>query len=464
MDIVNINLDINSSVPLYIQIYEFIKSEIQKGNLKANIKLTSKRKLSAYLGISQNTVEAAYAQLVAEGYITAIEKRGYFVAELSGIICIPERREEGKRKLNNKKKYKYEFLSSRVDLESFPYNLWKRINKDIINEDNRDILQIGHSQGDYNLREVISDYLRYSRGVKAEAERIVIGAGTEYLIQVLLNLIGKDKLYGMEEPGYYKIRRILKNNNIDVRGVKIDEQGISIEELYKSNCNVIHITPSHQFPMGIIMPIKRRMDLLNWAREDKNRYIIEDDYDSEFRFEGRPIPSLQSLDNDDKVIYLGTLSKAFAPSIRVAYMVLPKSLIKIYRENFSFYACTVSRLTQQALYKFISEGHFERHLNKMRNIYKKKREFLVSQIKSNLKNTEIIGTKAGLHLLLKVNNGMREEELIKRAAENEIRILGLSNSYLDYSSKESIVFIGYGALSLKDIERGIALLKKSWEL
>lgn len=464
MEIVNINLDTNSSIPLYIQIYEFFKAEIQKGNLKANTKLTSKRKLSVALGISQNTVEAAYAQLIAEGYITAIEKRGYYVSELSGIISIPEKKAETKGKINNKNKYKYELLSSRIDLESFPYNLWKKINKEILNEANMNIFQIGHSQGDYNLREVISDYIRYSRGVKAEADRIVIGAGTEYLIQVLLNLIGKDKSYGMEEPGYYKIRRILKNNNIDVKGIRVDKQGISIEEIYKSNCDVIHITPSHQFPTGVIMPIKRRMELLSWARESKNRYIIEDDYDSEFRFEGRPIPSLQSLDNDEKVIYLGTFSKAFAPSIRVAYMVLPKSLLKIYKENFSFYACTVSRVIQQALYKFISEGHFERHLNKMRNIYKKKREVLVSQIKKNLNNTEIIGTNAGLHLLLKVNNGMSEEELIKKAAENKIRVLGLSNSYINYDNKESIVFMGYGALTLKEIEETINLLKKSWNL
>lgn len=464
MDIVNINLDTNSTVPLYIQIYEFFKEEIQKGKLKANTKLTSKRKLSAALGISQNTVEAAYAQLIAEGYITAVEKRGYFVSELSDIINIPEKKTEVKEKVNNKKKYKYELLSSRIDLESFPYNLWRKINREILNETNMNILQIGHSQGDYNLREVISEYLRYSRGVKAEADRIIIGAGTEYLIQLLLNLIGKDKIYGMEEPGYYKIRRILKNNNIDVKGIRVDKQGICIEELYKSNCDIIHITPSHQFPTGVIMPVKRRMELLNWVRENKNRYIIEDDYDSEFRFEGRPIPSLQSLDHDEKVIYLGTFSKAFAPSIRVAYIVLPKSLLKIYKENFNFYACTVSRITQQALFKFISEGYFERHLNKMRNIYKKKREVLVLQIKNNLKNTEIIGTNAGLHILLKVDNGMTEEELIKKAQENKIRILGLSNSYINNFNEESIVFIGYGALSLKEIEEAILLLKKSWNL
>ncbi|WP_300386785.1 PLP-dependent aminotransferase family protein [Clostridium sp.] len=463
MDILNINLNHSSSIPLYIQLYKFIKEEIQKGNLKSKSKLPSKRKLSSYLGISQNTIESAYGQLDAEGYIYSIEKRGYFVSELSEVIDISEKE---KRKENRKREslYKYEFFSSRVDLESFPFSIWKKINKEIMNEENKEFLQIGHSQGDYNLRETIGNYLKYSRGVNTRAENIIIGAGTEYLIQLLINLLGEDKSYGMEEPGYYKIRKILETVNIKAKAIEIDNQGIDIDKLNETNCDVIHITPSHQFPTGIIMPIKRRIDLLKWAKEKKGRYIIEDDYDSEFRFEGRPIPALQSLDYEGKVIYIGTFSKSFIPSMRIAYMVMPDELIKVYRNKFSFYACTVSRQSQQAINKFIEEGYFERHLNRMRNTYKKKREFLVNRLKEDFKDTEIIGTNAGLHLLIKVNNGLSEEELIERAKKVKIRILGISNSYLENKNKESIVFLGYGNLSIKEIDEALNLLKKVWGL
>lgn len=464
MDIIGINLRENSEIPLYIQLYDFIKSQIQNKNLKSNSKLPSKRKLSKYLDISQNTVEAAYSQLITEGYITSIPKRGYYVSELQGIIKINISNITNSNKKSVKKKYKYEFFSSRVDLESFPYSTWRKINKDLINEENKELLQIGHSQGDKNLRETISEYLRFSRGVNSNADNIVIGAGTEYLVQILISILGSEKIYAVEEPGYYKIKKILKIRKTEIKSIRLDNQGIDVDELYKSNAEIVHITPSHQFPTGKIMPISRRMQLLAWAQESINRYIIEDDYDSEFRFEGKPIPALQSLDTSGKVIYIGTFSKSFAPSIRIAYMVLPDALIKEYRENFSFLICTVSRLDQQALYRFIEEGYFERHLNKMRNIYKKKREFLVSLIKKYLTNTEIIGTNSGLHLLLKVNNGMSENELIKNAEKKGIRILGLSNSYDDIKFDTRTIFLGYASLDNSDMEEAIILLKDAWKL
>ena len=464
MNVFKFNLIKESKKPIYIQLYSFIKEEIELGELKANDKLPSKRKLAASLEISQNTVESAYSQLIVEGYVKSVEKKGYYVLEIASLL---NSKKEDLINYENKKEkdnYKYEFLSSRIDLNSFPYSLWKKINKDIINEDNKDILQLGHSQGDYNLRSEIASYLKSSRGVNTTAYNIVIGAGSEYLIQLLIGLIGMDKTYGMEEPGYYKIRNIFKNFNIDIEGIEIDENGIRVDDLQKSKINVAYITPSHQFPTGVIMPIKRRLELLKWANEDLNRYIIEDDYDSEFRFEGKPIPSLQSLDSKNKVIYMGTLSKAFAPSIRVAYMVLPKELIDLYRERYSFYACTVSRITQQVIYKLIKEGYFERHLNKMRKIYKRKREFLVNEIKNNFNNVEIIGTNSGLHLLIKISNNMSEEELIERAKKERVRVIGISTAYKNKKSTESIISLGYGSLSLEEIREGILTLKKAWNI
>ncbi|MCF0148788.1 MAG: PLP-dependent aminotransferase family protein [Clostridium sp.] len=464
MDFLAINLNSNSQIPLYIQLYNFIKNEIQAGNMVANSKLPSKRKLAKYLEISQNTVESAYEQLITEGYIISLPRKGYYVAELQEVINTKIKSEHTNEKVSRRKPYKYEFYSSRVDLEGFPYSVWRRIYKEVLSEDNKELLQIGHSQGDRNLREAINNYLRYSRGVNSKVDNIVIGAGSEYLMQIIINILGRNKLFAVEDPGYYKIKKILKVNGINPIAIPIDNQGVDVESLRKSASEVIHITPSHQFPTGIIMPINRRLQILNWTNENKERYIIEDDYDSEFRFEGKPIPALQSLDNKGKVIYLGTFSKCFSPSERIAYMVLPDNLMKIYKKDFSFLACTVSRSTQQALVRFIEEGYFERHLNKMRNIYKKKREYLVSLIKKYLNNTEIIGTNSGLHLLLKVNNGMNEKELIKAAEEKGVMVLGLSKSYLNNVEESKTIFLGYANLKYNEIEEAIKLLKSAWNL
>ena len=464
MDSLTINLNNNSNIPLYIQLYDFIKHEIQTGKMASNSKLPSKRKLSKYLEISQNTVESAYDQLITEGYIISLPRKGYYVSELQEVINIKSKKEYINEKSRKKKSYKYEFYSSRVDIEGFPYTIWRRIYKEVLTEDNNELLQIGHSQGDRNLREAVNNYLRFSRGVNTKIDNIIIGAGTEYLIQIIINILGRNKRFSVEEPGYYKIKKILKINGVNPIPISIDNQGVNVDRLRESNSEVIHITPSHQFPTGIIMPINRRIQILNWANESKGRYIIEDDYDSEFRFEGKPIPALQSLDNKGKVIYLGTFSKCFSPSERIAYMVLPDELMKIYRKDFSFLACTVSRSSQQALVRFIEEGYFERHLNKMRNIYRKKREFLVTLIKKYLNNTEIIGTNSGLHLLLKVNNGMNEEELIKAAEEKGVMVLGLSKSYLNNIEESKTVFLGYANLKYNEIEEAIKLLKEAWNL
>ncbi|MEN8433860.1 PLP-dependent aminotransferase family protein [Clostridium septicum] len=466
MDVITINLSNNDNIPLYEQLYNYIKNEIQQGKIVSNTKLPSKRKLAKHLQISLNTIESAYEQLMAEGYIYSKPKKGFFVSELDGVIQIKNSKayiniDSNKEKVN----YKYEFLSSRVDLDSFPYEVWRKISKDIIDIESREFLQIGHSQGELNLREAIAKYLYFSRGVACHPNQIVIGAGTEYLLQVLINIIGRDNSYGMENPGYFKIKRILNTYGIWANGIELDNYGVNIEKLNESSVNIMHITPSHQFPLGIVMPIKRRMQLLTWANEGENRYIIEDDYDSEFRFGGKPIPALQSLDNNGRVIYLGTFSKCLAPSMRIGYMVLPESLLEKYKKQFSFYACTVSRLDQQILFKFIEKDYFEKHLNKMRNIYKKRREKLVSLIKNHLNYTEIIGTNAGLHLLLKVNNGMVESELIKNAKNKGVKVLGLSNSYMNREEceKKATIFLGYASLREEELEDAILLLKSAWE-
>ena len=458
-----------SKIPLYEQLYEYIKTEIKIGNLNAGEKLPSKRNLSSHLKISINTVETAYGQLLAEGYIKSIPKKGYFISKLeklfSEIENLSPNIEIAKENIEEKI-FDYNFKTNAVDIVSFPFATWARISKEIMHDQNKELLMMTHPQGDYNLREIISKYLHDFRGVNCVPEQIIIGAGTEYLFLLLIQILNENCKYALENPGYIKPSNILKSFNREINYINLDSDGMKINELEKSNSNIAYITPSHHFPLGIIMPIKRRMQLLKWANKSPDRFIIEDDYDSEFRFIGRPIPSLQGIDENQKVIYISTFSKIMSPSMRISYMVLPIELLKIYQEKLGFYSTTVSRFEQYTLYKFIKDGYFERHLNKMRNIYRNRKEKLVNEIKKSpySKNIEIIGINSGLHLLLKFNGQIKEEELKKSAENIGIKIYGLSEYYLEDNDNipDDTVILGFGDLKEEEIEIAIEKLFKAW--
>ena len=233
-----------------------------------------------------------------------------------------------------------------------------------------------------------------------QPEQIIIGAGTEYLYGLLIQLLGHEAVYAVENPGYQKIGKIYRNYQVNWTYIDMDDEGVEVSQLEEKKVDIVHISPSHHYPTGIVMPISRRYELLGWASKGEGRYIIEDDYDSEFRYRGKPIPSLQSSDEKGKVIYIGTFSKAIAPAIRVSYMVLPGDLLDIYRRDCSFYSCTVSRIDQRILNEFIRDGYFERHLNKMRMRYRAKHDLLLAGLEPFKKQFVISGEDAGLHLLL----------------------------------------------------------------
>jgi GntR family transcriptional regulator/MocR family aminotransferase len=308
--------------------------------------------------------------------------------------------------------------------------------------------------------------LHHYRGVNCLPEQIIIGAGTEYLLGLIIQLLGRKKVYAIENPGYPKTHKILKSHYTNIDFIGLDEDGLKVDDIARTNSNVVYITPSHHFPLGIIMPISRRMQLLKWANQSEDRFIIEDDYDSEFRFNGRPIPALQGLDVNEKVIYISTFSKSIAPSIRISYMVLPMPLLQRFSDEYSFYSSTVSRFEQYTLYRFIHGGHFERHLNRMRNVYRSRKDTLVEEIKKLPigNKIEIIGENAGLHLLLKVHGGLAENDLITRAEKVGIKLYGLSEYYLapDESMPNNVVVIGYSNYDKSEIAKAVNLLNAAW--
>ncbi|MDQ0216088.1 GntR family transcriptional regulator/MocR family aminotransferase [Oikeobacillus pervagus] len=451
-------LDANLKKPLYVQLYEEIKHEIKTGNLSHHTKLPSKRKLAHHLQISQNTIEAAYDQLVAEGYIKAIPRKGFYVCEMEQPIFNPKKSFEPIEEKREDKKFTFDFTHSGVDPRSFPYTTYRKLASDIWRSERESLLLLGHPQGEYDLREAIALYIYESRGVRCSPSQIVLGAGTPYLIKQLVLLL-KNSTWAVEDPGYHRKLMIFEKGVENTKLIPLDRDGIILSELEKSKANVVFVTPSHQFPCGMIMPISRRMQLLHWAEKGDNRYIIEDDYDSEFRYSGKPIPALQGLDSNHKVIYMSTFSKSFLPSLRISYMVLPKPLIQRFQKDF-FHAQTVSRIDQEILKRFLQEGHFEKHIHRMRVIYNKKRDLLFSYMSTYFPPyIEIIGQDSGLHVLVRANNGMTENELICTAAQLGVKVYPVSTYG---KSDNQTVLLGFALLSEDEIREAVQLLAKAW--
>ncbi|MEA1961257.1 MAG: PLP-dependent aminotransferase family protein [Bacillota bacterium] len=465
MDMLTFVIDSESRIPIYQQLYSFIKSEIQSGRIGYDTKLPSKRKLSSYLGISQNTIQAAYDQLIEEGYVVPIGRKGFYVCKIDNIIKLDLHKEF--RDINQKpdqREVEYDFSYHGVDTHNFPFTTWRKLTREVINEYDLELLQLGDSQGHSCLRKSIADYLHQSRGVNCSAEQIIISSGTEFLIQILIQLFSRDTVYGIENPGYEKLNLVFTSNQAKLKALNIDEGGMVLEEIIESQANVLCITPAHQFPSGQIMSINRRVQILNWANEANGRYIMEDDYDSEFKYSGKPIPAMQGLDSNEKVIYMGAFSKSLSPSIRVSYMVLPNHLLKKYVENLSFIICPVPTIEQKILSKFIQDGYFERHLNKMRNIYRRKREILVKNLTDLNCNIQVLGADAGLHLLFKVNNGMTENQLVSSALQKGIKVHGINKYYFDKQDieKSPSILLGFATMTEEQIGTAVKKLHDAW--
>lgn len=450
--------------PLYEQLYDYIKSSIENEELKANEKLPSKRKLAAHLKVSVMTIESAYNQLMAEGYITSKPKSGFYVLPYIRLKSVPIKNQISLIRRPETEKYLYDFKTNQIDEENFPYEKWAKLEKEILLYDYKNIVNQSDYLGNSSLREGISEILFEYRGIEASPNSIVIGSGSEHLISLLVLLLGRDNIYGVEEPGHLKNYRLYKDYGAKAITVGLDDYGLDLSQT--KNCNVIHVTPSHQFPLGIVTPIARRTELLNWAYNKENRYIIEDDYDSEFRFSGNPIPALKGMDIHNRVIYMNSFSKSIAPSLRISFMVLPDQLMNRYHKQYAYFSCSVPTITQMVLAQFIKQKEYERHLNRMRNIYKNKRDIILDMLKKSAFGNviEIIGEEAGLHFLIHIESKKSLTNLVDRAKKHSVRVYGIDEYYLNSrnNNHDKIIVLGYAHLKIKDFEDIIQRLEKAW--
>ncbi len=499
-----LNIPLSGGQHLYEEIYEYIRDAIRSGELKKGEKLPSSRSLATSLSVSRSTVMLAYDQLLSEGYIEARQGSGCYVCGLDGLYLpgeeladavlstaaapgsaqIPSDHKEAKSDLIqvSSDPILIDFSLRRIDMTGFPYTVWRRLNRLALMDANAELFSPGPPEGDPALREEIAKYLHFSRGVMCRADQIIVGAGNEYLLMLLHQILGDGRITALENPTYKKALRILKSMGCDTRTVGMDENGMRVSDLERSGADLAYVMPAHQFPTGTVLSYTRRMELLKWADSasaaETDRYIIEDDYDSEFRFRGRPIPALQAQDRAGRVIYMGTFSKSIAPAIRISYMVLPERLLAKYDETCGFLNSTVSRIDQAILTAFLKEGHFERHLNRMRARYRARQEVLLKALAPFEKRFEIGGQDTGLYLLLRERGyeqtdeseekiTARERELTQLAAGKGIAVYPM---YLFRTEGEKnpegqrlapTILLGFAALPDEDLIQGARLMAEA---
>lgn len=474
-----------SNEPIYMQLYRSIREDCLRGRLVSGEKISSRRSLAKELGVSVNTVDSAYQQLVSEGYIEARPRSGFRVRELltgkenaataherPGIGRVPETPDSGNMpdKPGGTTQI-IDFSPNGVDLSMLPVGDLKKIVRDVFSFPPEKLFGSCEPEGTPALRNSLCRYLFRSRGLQCTPDRIVIGAGTDYILQFLVQLLSAAvhiESIAMENPMYNKAFQIFSGLERKIRLIPLDSQGMDTVILRACDANIAYVTPSHQFPLGMIMPAGRRADLLAWAAGSSDRFIIEDDYDSEFRYSGRPIPPLCSMHGAEKVIYVGTFSKSVAPSLRVSYLVLPSELALICKSKMSHLSTTVSVPDQLVLAGFLDSELFDRHISRMKTLYRRKRDLLLRELAPFRNALEVGGSDAGLHLLCTVRRDYSEEELIRLAAEKGVRVYGVSAYYLKESGRiipsEATVLLGYGGLSFGEITDGVKALSEVWSL
>lgn len=426
---------------IYKQIYEGIKESILDGKIHSNEKLPSKRVLADQLNISVNSVSNAYEQLLAEGYIYTIERKGYYVENIAQFI---EKGDFLKSKLPNDLKEEWinkegwlSLSHMTSDISVFPFKEWMKCQQQAIQNYKRELSEITHPQGPYIVRKTICRMLAYSRGVNCEPEQIIIGAGTQLLVRHLMGMQNNLKIIAMENPGYARNYNLLRSMNFKVLPIPLDEQGINMGEIESSKANFVFVTPSHQFPTGKIMPISRRIELLNWAAQSDDRYIVEDDYDSEFKYETDNIPSLQSLDRNHRVIYIGTFSKTMLPGLRVSYMVLPPDLLREYRQSYSDLMQFSSSLVLYTLHFFIESGEYTKHLKRMNHQYETRRKILIKHLQMRFgDDIQIEDIPAGLHFLAYFHSKKTYQEIEEKASHIKIEVYSMRRFMLKNNTKE----------------------------
>lgn len=449
--------------PLYMALYRAIRQDICEGRLAPGDRLPSKRALAAHLQISKVTVENAYAQLEAEGYICARPRSGFYVEQLPEALT-PEPEEKETVRIDSggqDRVVRLDLCKNSMPAVLFPFTLWAKLTREVLTESGEMLMEQGDPAGAYPLRCAIADYLYRMRGMAVSAEQIIIGAGTENLYQQLILLLGHSRHYATEDPGYPKIRRLFEAGEVRYSLIPMDGQGVLPQELADSGAEILHLSPNHHFPTGVVTPVSRRRQLLNWAHEKPERYIIEDDYDSEFRFTGAPIPPMFSDSHNQSVIYLNTFSKTISPALRIAYMVLPPALLQRYRQRLGFSGGTVSLTEQLTLTKYLENGQFERHLMRMKKYYRQLRDLLLQTLRQMpfSRRIQILEQDAGLHFILRVEWEGDDLSLKAFFDERGIRVRLLDEYYAADASPchTHCLLINYSGITAEQIRQIPAL-------
>lgn len=400
--------DNNGKTPIYVRLYYLIRNEIEKGNIKSDHPIPSIRKVANELGISTTTVENAYNQLMVEGYIYSIPKKGYYASRLDQNFFSSNRifQEDNQSPECDNSDTHY------LDTSFYNFREWKRIYSQVLEDLPYRLLTEGDPQGETELRLALSEYVYNARGVFCKPDQIVIGSGVQTLLNIFCDIpyAAQNKKIAFEEPGFVDVRPVFEKRGFSLYPVKLDKDGIHVETLYETEASTCYISPSHQFPTGLVMPVRKRMGLLVWAN-DVNGYILEDDYDSELRFSGRPVPSLFSLDNNGCVVYIGSFSTLLAPSLRISYMILPETLQKGYQSMIKHYRSTVSTAEQLALARYISEGLFEKHLRRVRKKCSVRLKAFLSEASKYRKILNIYTSDTGIFVLLKARDSKVSEKI-----------------------------------------------------
>lgn len=462
-------LNANYSKPLYQQLYEYIKCEIENGNIAPGCKLPSTRKLSEHLSISRNTAETAYNHLLGEGYLQSRSRSGIYVSREIDHDIMTHFRAIKRMPINTEEAIEeeatpYDFRNGCVDLDSFPYAVWKRLTNHCISPTHAELLTYGNPQGELSLRSEIRKYIHHARGVNCSTDQIIITSGTQHSLDLVCKLIRDDySAVAVEEPGYLAGRIIIKSNGFRSIPIRLDTMGICIDQLYKSGSKVALVTPSHQFPVGMIMPVAKKLALLKWA-EDVNGIIIENDYQGEFSYKKKSIPCLQHLDQNGHVVYSYTFSSSLLPAVKIGVLVLPPKLLEKYRHELYLLEQPVSMVQQRVLELFIAGGYWEKHIKKMKKNYARKHLHMISAVTDILcSDAEIIGNSAGLHILLRIKNGMSEKQLIDSAQSIGVKVYPTSIYWSNPAASEDVmILLGYGGIDENCITEGIKRLKQAW--
>ncbi len=447
--------------PLYEQLYLEIKYQIISGKIPRNTALSSLRVMEKELQVSRNTVDRAYQQLLAEGYIRSMPGAGYFVEDIQNDYfndTAPIKMNRESRILKYcKDRVKYDFGYASIDSDLFPWPKWKKyIQNAILTESSSKAIAYEDNKGSLMLRKSLCGFLNRHRGVNCKPEQIVLCAGTQYAMDILTNLLPVDRnRVAYEEPGYDAMRFIFEDKGYSVTSIPVLENGVDVELLSGTNCNLLYITPSHQFPTGIVTSISNRNKILRWAHQ-KDAYIIENDYDSEFRYGIMPIPSLQSLDRYNQVIYVGTVSKVLTPSIRCAYLILPDCLLEVYNSKYRYFNSSLPSYHQLAMAQFIDDGVLEKHIRRVSAINEKKYHIMINAIKEYLSDeVEIFQQPAGVHTLVRFINCKDQKGMIELMKASSIGIYGTKEYWRDQrNAREDIFLLGFNALSEEEIGAG----------